>query len=810
MTETRNLTFIDNLVPSASAGDHTIKVTQRPTGRGIPTDTTFVLTQELTVSGLRLRMEANEVHGAYPPSGAAGRYAQYLPHVVLERRGVPWERKIVSGGSGSTPWLGVLLFTQGELPHDPKALGATEDGTAASLLLSGGNDVSLPDFTTIPALTAEEKQQRITTIRVPKTVFEQLAPTSAELDHLTHIRTLLGTQQEEDSRRKAEFAHVLANRFPDPKGGRYVAHLVSFEGHKTLLDAPANAKEYVRLVSLHRWSFVSAPVEAGAAYTELRANLTKGPLRPHLLRHPGPGDYGSVDNYVKHTRYLVETGHVALGHVQAERAGDYAFYRGPLTPYPVAPVTKNGRWWETAEDSFGVRNLGPHTAWSLGRGLALADQEFAAALARVLDLRYSVFGNLVQLVGGRRAFANELGLAAPGLSPADEVRALLPPWDRWDLPTEDEVGPEGLTGAHALDRVLAGEPPQFHAQALLETVAAIRSTPPDGEEAGTDLVAMVRAGDLTFPATSSPVTETMAELADDPLLLRRFAAHVLGRTSQEPSPEAGESGGPRTVASLEPALTGFLDGLRKLERVPFDHLVPDARSLPPESMRWFRVDPNWIDALVYGALWAGICGSHDKTAVEALIAAYFAGAPPTPKSGVLIRSRLVADYPRVGVEPSAKQVSGDALASPKVLRNVKLAPDILLALFDGVPAQVTLTEPDQGVHLGIGTYDSVEKITLRALKAFNSKKVGDEVPDGDGVKRVPIAFRSGTRVLDLKGSGDLLGSIWRGLGGYKNPDHKALSPGEFGLQLLHAPEKAALHIPTTLRDGPGDDEEAHA
>ncbi|MFJ6020639.1 hypothetical protein ACIQFP_14910 [Nocardiopsis alba] len=825
MTDTRNLTFLDNVVPVVETGDYTITITQTPKGDGIPDGTKFTLDQELTVTGLRLHAEADEIHGAYPPAGTAGRFAQFLPHVALERRGVPWERRIASADDGTTPWLGVLLFAEGELPDDPKALGATENGNAETLLTSGGDQMSLPDFTTIASLTEQEKKQTIATIRVPKEVFVRVAPTSAELPFLAHVRSPLGTEASQAERRDAEYAYVLANRFPDPAGGRYVAHLVSFEGHKALLDAPSTAKDHVRLVSLHHWSFVSAPVAPGAAYSDLRARLTAGDPRPHLLQHPGPKTYGEeseLDAYTKRVRYLVETGHVALGHVRADREDAYAFYRGPLTPYPVTPVSHTGTWWKTAEDGFGVASVGHETAWNLGRGLALADQEFAAALARTLDLRHRVALDLAQIVGGLQARASALGVESADDAPATALMTLMPPEHRLHLPLGEALsgaGPEGTeaewrAGARALDRVLAGEPPRFHAYALLEGLTETAdSGAGDGADVEEDPVTALRAGDLSFPATTPEATGTVAEIADDPSLLGRFVAHVLGTTS-EPHSTTDTSGGVAVgghAPAAEPALSGFLDELRTLTRVPFDHLVPDVRALPVESARWFRVDPDWLDALVTGALWAGICSSLDRTAVEKLVSAYLKGSPPTPRSGLIIRSRLVADYPRIGITPSKAQVSGEDLKDPKVLRRVVLAPGVLLVLFDGVPKEVYLTEPDQGVHLGIGTHEQKERITLRALKKVDTVVIGDEVPDGGGVKRVEVAFRDGGgRVLDLKGAGALLTTIWDGLGAYQSSDGEGLSPGEFGLQLVHSPEKAVLSIPPAPGEPQGSDEGARA
>lgn len=49
----------------------------------------------------------------------------------------------------------------------------------------------------------------------------------------------------------------------------------------------------------------------------------------------------------------------------------------------------------------------------------------------------------------------------------------------------------------------------------------------------------------------------------------------------------------------------WLAKLRLLYGVPFFYLVPDARMLPPESIRFFQVDENWLDALLDGAFSIG-------------------------------------------------------------------------------------------------------------------------------------------------------------------------------------------------------------
>ena len=64
---------------------------------------------------------------------------------------------------------------------------------------------------------------------------------------------------------------------------------------------------------------------------------------------------------------------------------------------------------------------------------------------------------------------------------------------------------------------------------------------------------------------------------------------------------------PHVVATAQQALpvpgdvAAWLHDLAVLKGVPFGYLVPDNAMLPPESIRFFVLDPNWINALLEGA-----------------------------------------------------------------------------------------------------------------------------------------------------------------------------------------------------------------
>ncbi|PXY78477.1 MAG: hypothetical protein CXX81_07555 [Methanobacteriota archaeon] len=63
---------------------------------------------------------------------------------------------------------------------------------------------------------------------------------------------------------------------------------------------------------------------------------------------------------------------------------------------------------------------------------------------------------------------------------------------------------------------------------------------------------------------------------------------------------------------LTKQMVEWLARLRMLEGVPFRYLVPSEEILPNESIRFFHVDRNWLDALVDGALSVGRMGSQES------------------------------------------------------------------------------------------------------------------------------------------------------------------------------------------------------
>jgi hypothetical protein len=184
-------------------------------------------------------------------------------------------------------------------------------------------------------------------------------------------------------------------------------------------------------------------------------------------------------------------------------------------------------------------------------------------------------------------------------------------------------------------------------------------------------------------------------------------------------------------------LREWLVRLRLLDGVPFAYLSADTDLLPPESIRWFYVDRRWTDALVQGALAVGTVNSDDRTQLNAAYPSvrteldqeernlrrragsdrYVGGAGPI--SGFLLRSRAVSGWPALHVRafsvvPAADMNGGIAEDAPgrmRLLRLERLAPAVLLCLFDGVPRAVHVEEPRGGVQFGFEATGAHEDLT---------------------------------------------------------------------------------------------------
>jgi hypothetical protein len=190
-------------------------------------------------------------------------------------------------------------------------------------------------------------------------------------------------------------------------------------------------------------------------------------------------------------------------------------------------------------------------------------------------------------------------------------------------------------------------------------------------------------------------------------------------------------------------VSAWLAELQALAGVPFAYLVPDARMLPAESIRFFAVDPNWTTALTDGAL--SLAATTAPAAAQALRPAVLAAsAAPTVYTGFLLRSAAVADWPGLCVSGYADPQA--ATSALPIVRLERLAPTILLALFAGVIQRVELTEPAQHLHFGV-TVSATGALQV-SLRWIDQVQAGGQ-PSGNPLATVSLRQDAARSVLDV-------------------------------------------------------------
>jgi len=257
-----------------------------------------------------------------------------------------------------------------------------------------------------------------------------------------------------------------------------------------------------------------------------------------------------------------------------------------------------------------------------------------------------------------------------------------------------------------------------------------------------------------------------------------------------------------------------LAALRLLSGVPFSYLVPDSSLLPPESVRFFYLDRNWTDVLVQGVLSIGTFTSAERIQLEALREVIRAEVDETERtirepggeerlsgpggaiSGFVMRSKLVSGWPGLHVRAYRTDRQQDAEIIPesdpdrlKVLRMERLAPAVLLVLFDGVPAVVHVEEPRQGLQFGALRPDAEPLSTSRVLP-LRDASTGADLPNPP----VPVPFRRDSAgVIHMRTLRDRIAAVpATKVGGNTG---LSVDANEFALEMLRFPYRQVFGDP---------------
>jgi len=826
------INFIQNHIPPFDAGTYRLVLSQALSVAGEPLKHSY----QFAVAGERFRFNPSEIGTVYPPADSTGEYDNVLPHVVLTRKTLPWERTATGGApkqganSDVAPWIGLLVFDATDAPTLQTVkvgdLFDQEDHDDSQLPSNAFSPFSRrPPHLDKPRTPADELgyHEKVDdvcqVIDIPLTTFNKVAPAQEDLHWLAHARRLsvpLPQKTPSDAEPQmvsSDFAAVFGNRLPAVGEGN-TAFLVSLEAVANYLPnaagkaaadtlIQAQRKTDIRLVVLHRWSFTVKPAKEKnhQSFAQLIANLNGSDPGKSLLRWPQRTANADVDR-------AFALGYTVLPH--QTRLGDQtvSWYRGPFVPHSAEKTVTLPIMSADAvtfyDKQIGMFDVAYAAAWQLGRLLALNNKGFATQLYTwKRAVRQRTHDSMVQ----------------------KHLRAMAP----------QHANPEEET----------------HKRSLVQTIVT--------------------------SSLRNALDHKQFDGVHPPPRRDRHAQKMHAVTDPDKLEQVHNDKPP-----VPPSLAKWLGRLMLLHGVPFNYLVPDQRLLPLESLRFFQLDANWMASLIDGANAIGRIGhadAHDQVFADYLfqLACAAAGMQSLDMvSGFLLCSALVdgwwpglkidgykaAEYelirlpqdegnlpdekknlvivkktddlycarifdragkkvkdtddvkfmpdealvrqldtafnsPSIDIQTRrelirkitssldytqvAEDHPDDALRLP-MLRLEQLAPNVLLCLFDGIVSRLDFHPPPEGLHFGLTVLDRDDNdVPIEFEKELRSMETGKEIIDhcDKAVERAlavkAIPFR-GERVLQVA---NLASSLKRKLG---NP--ATFTSAELAMQMI--------------------------
>ena len=355
-------------VPLVKAGDPVaINVTQSLDGRLMQDGPATV---NVRIEGPQTSLLPDMVGGVFPAPGSDQSPDEFLPHVALTRRTLPWER-IGPDPAPTTPWLALLLFKESELRS------AEQRKLAPAVSVTQLKVEDIPDLATrnrllntlhIPGAT------EVSTLSVANSLLRSIIPRIAELPLLCHMKreTVGGVD--------VDHAIVVCNRLPDasaPAGQKpqlHTAVLVSIERAPELFILPVTGT--TTLLVLHHWTF--RPSQGG----DFEQVIKSIAYRPHggVLRFgnlPVPAGGGEPVPLSGGFKGLLHKDGYFLTPVEHDQEVN-ATYRSPLHPFTPPPrssgfaIAAAPNEFENADDTTPL-DFSHAAAFELGRLLALND-----------------------------------------------------------------------------------------------------------------------------------------------------------------------------------------------------------------------------------------------------------------------------------------------------------------------------------------------------------------------------------------------------------------------------------------------------
>ncbi|KAF5964503.1 hypothetical protein FCOIX_13391 [Fusarium coicis] len=703
--------------PGLEAGkEHEIIITQDIKARSGDKTLRLQAKQDFSVDAPRFVLPEGSVYSTYPPQGYPDD-RRILPHIVLSDPHLPWER-IGSPSAdqkvdkrNKVPWLALFTFTHDELLLQPGALGETQfkQTPTQSIRMTVGDVVKIGNVATpIEKEPGPDVQDIVTEFifvkpDLIKSFFSTFdkdnkrqvpeKPNVNQYKYLSHVRKIntrgMAIAGHEDF---GIFSVVISNRcgpLNNPTAANVSVHLVSIEGIEEM-SWPAAGKDYVGLCSLHSWTYTVLPpgqLNVYDAFVHLGRELNV--LRP--LESVFEPLQSSSDKVTARLGTRIKDGYSLVKYRVQTGEKTVALYRGPFTPTRVAhndqfsQCSNSGQDFQILDKEVGLMDISYSIAWQIGRTLALGDRAYVAALSRLRSIIR------------RKAMKD---------SKIDAVT---------------KTGPSVNSYRSKVDVLKS-------LQDTIERLQQIQSpTPPDSDE----------DGGAEFSPGGAQKRWYRPQLTKKEYPKLGFASKLVQGTYQERAEQAVKElsmgkDGKMYDETNDPVSTDWMVVLSWivdrmfLDRVPAHYLISDPSHLPPEALRFFYIDPNWVDAMVDGALsLANHMGQDmDRAAIKWGINRFLKYIPPQqthsvqiPTYGFYLRSDLVTMYPDLRVT-----TTGEDTGRAPLLHHDIVADGVMLGLLDCIPGknleELIFTQPPHQQRFAAGPNLNGDKLELSIRKQY--------------------------------------------------------------------------------------------
>jgi IPT/TIG domain len=371
-----------------------------------------------SIEGPRFQLAQTEVVGVFPPRNGHGSFSENVPHLVLSRRTLPWERVLdpakkfpavmpqagdAPAPTAPPPWLALLVFEDGDNFKIVQNM-PLQQIVGPQIFQDLGN----PPNVNCDALVTD-----VLTL-------QSVLPTVEELTLLAHVRQVNVNDRELNiGSTDGFFAVVMSNRLPSPNSN-CTACLVSLEARSDLYlnFAPRAESKAVEVLPAAQQavSFPSpvkfpSPILIGGVgqigyinpivYEIQSVQLVL--LQSWKFSATGTGSFRDLMQEVNVAMFgtVANPGHPPLtdsGHIPMDlqdRAGEpeRVFFRGPLTPFqltrdPLGPYHSADQCVRATPETGG-KDISYAAAFEVGRLLATSDKSLAAALMQWRRTAYS-------------------------------------------------------------------------------------------------------------------------------------------------------------------------------------------------------------------------------------------------------------------------------------------------------------------------------------------------------------------------------------------------------------------------------------